>query len=598
MRVSNLFGTTRRSVPGDDLASNQFLLRAGFLQQLATGLYSLLPLGWRTEQKIRAILREEMNAIGGQELFMPVVQPADIWQKSGRWNSIDQVLLRFQDRRGRDMALALSHEEVVADLTAANVSSYRDLPRIVYQIQTKFRDEARARGGLLRTREFSMKDAYSLDRDQAGLQGAYVAHFRAYFKIAARAGIPVAAVLSDVGVMGGHLAHEFIYLNDAGEDTLVFCDTCGYAANQEVAETQLPEPETEKEGELEEVATPGAVTVAELSAFLKVDPSRVAKSVAFMAEVERGQPARMVLALVPGPAEVNLARLRSATGAVELRPATSDEIVRAGGVPGYMSPRGLAAEAATVVVDETLGRRRNLVTGANREGWHLRNFNIARDCQQVKITRLAAAENGDPCSNCGSPLRIRRGIEYGNIFQLGTDYSTSLGALYDDEAGEQQPVVMGSYGIGVGRLFACIAEEHHDERGLTLPLAVAPFAVALISVGQEEAVGQLAEASYQQLCDAGIEVLFDDRVASPGVKFADADLRGMPLRITVSPRSLQAGGAEFKRRLGEARIVARKSILEEVKAELEDLRRQELDRVQTQMAPVEALIAQTFTGAA
>jgi len=596
MRVSSLFGVTRRTVPAEDLVSHQLLLRAGFLQQLATGLYSFLPLGWRTEQKIRRILREEMDAIGGQEIFMPVVQPADIWQRSGRWNSIDQVLLRFQDRRGRDMALALSHEEVVAGLTSANVSSYRDLPRIVYQIQTKFRDEPRSRGGLLRTREFSMKDAYSLDRDQPGLDRAYQAHFRAYFKIAARAGIPVAAVLSDVGVMGGHLAHEFIYLNDAGEDTLVFCDSCGYAANQEVAETKLPDPETDIEGELEEVETPGATTVAEVSAFLNVEPSRVAKSVAFMAELKRGQPAQMILAVVPGSAEVNLARLRSATGAVDLRPATAEEIDAAGGVAGYMSPHGLSAEAATVVVDEALGRRRNLVTGANRTGWHLRNFNVARDCQGATTTRLAAATTADPCSVCGAPLRIRRGIEYGNIFQLGTHYSTSLGALYDDESGEQSPVVMGSYGIGVGRLFACIAEEHHDERGLTLPIAVAPYQVALVSVGSDEAVAQLADSAYQEMSEAGIEVLFDDRNASPGVKFADADLRGMPLRLTISPRSLGAGGAEFKRRLGESRIVARESILSEVRSELEDLRRQEAEWVRTTMAPVEALIAQTLPG--
>ena len=596
MRVSALFGTTRRSAPTEELVSHQLLLRAGFVQQLATGLYSYLPMGWRTEQKIRRILREEMNALGGQELCMPMVHPADLWQRTGRWNTVDEVLLRFQDRRGRDMVLALSHEEVVADLTAANVSSYRDLPRIVYQIQTKFRDEARSRGGLVRTREFTMKDSYSLDRDQAGLERAYIAHFHAYFKIAARAGIPVVAVLSDVGMMGGHLAHEFIYLTDDGEDTLVFCDNCGYAANQEVAASALPEPETEAERELEEVETPGAATVAELAAFLKVDPSRIAKSVAFMAELERGQKPQLVLALVPGQSEVNLARLRNATVAVELRAATPDEVKRAGGVPGYMSPRGLPEGAAIVVADEAIARRRNLVTGANREGWHLRNFNLARDCHIDSLARLASATTGDPCSICGTPLRIRRGIEYGNIFQLGTDYSVSLGALYNDEEGQQLPVVMGSYGIGVGRMLACIAEEHHDDRGLALPIGVAPYEVALISVGHDQPVTQLAEATYRQLEDAGVEVLFDDRDASPGVKFADADLRGIPLRVTISPRSLKAEGAEFKRRIGEPRTVSRGSILAEVLEELNALRREEREWVRAQMEPVAALAVRTFSG--
>lgn len=594
MRVSQLFGATRRSAPADELLSHQLLLRAGFVHQLATGIFSYLPVGWRTEQKIRRIIREEMDAIGGQELRMPVVQPAEIWQRSGRWNTIDEVLLRFQDRRGRDMALALSHEEVVADLAAANVSSYRDLPRIVYQLQTKFRDEPRSRGGLVRTREFTMKDSYSLDRDQAGLERAYLAHFHAYFKIAARAGIPVVAVLSDVGVMGGHLAHEFIYLTDAGEDTLVFCDNCGYSANQEVAEAALPEPETEPELELEEVETPGAETVAQLADFLQVDPSRIAKTVAYMAELERGRALRLVLALVPGEAEVNLAKLRNATGAVDLRPATPEELEAAGGVAGYMSPRGLAADAALVVADELIARRRNLVTGANRRGWHLRNFNLGRDARVDSLIRLAGAAAGDPCGNCGEPLRIRRGIEYGNIFQLGTKYSVAMGALYNDEEGQQLPVVMGSYGIGVGRLLACVAEEHHDERGLSLPIGLAPFEVALVSVGSDQPVTDLAEATYRAMTEAGIEVLFDDRDVSPGVKFADADVRGIPLRVTISPRSLKADGVELKRRTGEPRVVPAAKTLAEVQADLSELRTQELDWAKAQLQPVEALAARTF----
>jgi prolyl-tRNA synthetase len=378
---------------------------------------------------------------------------------------------------------------------------------------------------------------------------------------------------------------------------LVFCDNCGYAANQEVAEAALPEPEVEPERLLEEVETPGAETVAQLSGFLEVDPSRIAKTVAYMAELERGQAPRLVLALVPGNAEVNLAKLRNAIGAVDLRPAAAGEVEAAGGVPGYMSPRGLAAEAALVVADELIARRRNLVTGANRRGWHLRNFNLGRDSRVDAVIRLAAASAGAPCGNCGEPLRIRRGIEYGNIFQLGTKYSVALGALYNDEEGQQLPVVMGSYGIGVGRLLACIAEEHHDERGLTLPIGLAPFEVALISVGNDQPVTDLAETTYRDMTEAGIEVLFDDRDASPGVKFADADLRGIPLRVTISPRSLKADGVELKRRSGEPRTVAVGATVAEVHDELRGLRAQELDWAKSQLEPVEALAARTFSKA-
>ncbi len=597
MRASQLFGTTLRAAPADELLSHQLLLRAGFVQQLATGIFSLLPIGWRTEQKLRTILREEMDALGGQQLSMPVVHPGELWQRSGRWDKVDSALVRFQDRRGRDMALAMTHEEVVADLAATAVSSYRDLPRIIYQIQTKFRDEPRARGGLLRTREFTMKDAYSLDRDQAGLRRAYIAHFGAYFRIAARAGIPVVAVVSDVGIMGGQLAHEFIYLSDSGEDTLVFCAQCGYAANQEVAEAALDAPETEAEAALEEVATPGATTVEDVASLLGVAPSRIAKTVAYLVDGERNRPARLVLALVPGEAEVNLARLRRATGAVDARPARAEEIRAAGAVPGFMSPLGLAQDGVTVVADEALSRRRNLITGANREGWHLRNFNLARDAPGHSLARLAEVRPHDPCSNCGGPLDLRRGIEYGNIFQLGTTYSESMGIGYTDETGEQQPLVMGSYGIGLGRLLACVAEEHHDERGLTLPLAVAPYQVALVSVGREPEVTEAADTLYRDLDRAGVEVLYDDRELSPGVKFADADLRGIPLRVTVSPRALAAASVEIKRRHGDARLVAATEATGAIREELAEMAREAQQWLDRQLAPLPGLLARTFGAA-
>ena len=596
MRVSQLFGSTLRSAPADEFVSHQLLLRGGYVQQLAAGIFSYLPLGVRSQEKIKGILREEITAIGGQELSMPVVHPAELWQRSGRWQKVDQTLVRFQDRRGRDMALAMTHEEVVADLTASQVTSYRDLPRIVFQIQTKFRDEPRSRGGLIRTREFLMKDSYSLDRDEEGLLRAYRAHFGAYLRIAARAGLPVAAVLSDVGMMGGHLAHEFMYLSEVGEDTLIFCSHCGYAANQEVAEAMLPEPDQEAALELEEVATPGTTTVAEVARFLGVDACRIAKSVVYMAELVRGERLRLVLALVPGEAEVNLAQLRNAVGAIDLRPATEEELAAAGMVAGYMSPRGLDQERVTVVADEVVRRRRNLVTGANRKGVHLRNFNMERDCHVDKVTRLAATVAGDRCPHCGSALEIRRGIEFGNIFQLGTDYSRALGATFTDEDGSQQLVVMGSYGIGLGRMLACAAEEYHDQHGLALPISIAPYQVALVSVGSEPAVLELAEAVYRGLEAAGLEVLYDDRDVSPGVKFADADLRGMPLRVTVSPRSLKQGGVELKRRQGEPFMAVQERAVEAANAEVQLLQTELEAWAGRQLEGVEALLERTFGG--
>ncbi len=594
MRATQLFGNTLRSAPEGELASHQLLLRAGYLQQLAAGIFSLLPLGTRSMEKIRRILREEMDAIGGQEISMPVVHPGELWQRSGRWQKIDQTLVRFQDRRGRDMALAMTHEEVVADLTATQVSSYRDLPRIVYQIQTKFRDEPRSRGGLIRTREFVMKDAYSLDRDQAGLQRAYREHFKAYFRIAARAGIPVAAVLSDVGMMGGGMAHEFMYLSGAGEDTLLFCPACGYAANQEVAEAHLPDEEPAPALPLEEVETPGSTTVAEVASALGVEPSRIAKTVAYWVEAARDRPGQLVMALVPGDSEVNLAKLRNATGAIELRPATAEEIAAQGGAAGYMSPVGLPG--VSVVADQALGRRRNLVAGANREGWHLRNFNLERDAPEAGLVPLVSVQAGEACVNCGGPLELRRGIEFGNIFQLGTDYSRAMGATYTDEAGQDQMVVMGSYGIGLGRMLACSAEEHHDARGLALPISIAPYAVALISVGVDPEVVELADSVYRDLSARGVEVLYDDRDLSPGVKFADSDLRGMPLRVTVSPRSLKAGGAELKRRSGEPFIVSQDQLTSAVLEELRLLEQELEGWVRRQTEGVEKLAAATLGG--
>ncbi|MFP3853398.1 MAG: proline--tRNA ligase [Anaerolineales bacterium] len=546
MRLSNLFTQTLREKPADaEIASHELLVRAGFIRQLAAGIFSYMPLAKRSLDKIENILRQEMNAIGGQELEMPVVNPADIWKETGRWHSMGSELARFHDRGGRDMVLAMTHEEVVTDLVRREVKSYRQLPMLVYHIQTKWRDDPRPRAGLIRVREFVMKDSYSLDRDEAGLDKQYREHYQAYFNIFHRCGLPVIAVGADVGMMGGSMAHEFMYLTPAGEDTLMICDDCSYAANRQIATFEKPDPPEEEPGKLEPVETPGTKTIKQLAEYLNIPESRTAKAVFLTATIpgEEGDREQLVLAIVRGDMELNETKLANAVGANALRPATEEEIKAAGAVPGYASPRGLTD--TLMAVDDLVAQSPNLVAGANREGFHEMNVNYGRDYEAEIVTDLTAAQQGDPCPKCSAALRAERGVEVGNIFKLGTRYTVDMDATYLDEGGSEKPVVMGSYGIGTGRLLASIAEEHHDEEGLIWPISIAPFEIHLLSLrGGEEAAEQL----YQVLVDRGREVLFDDRDESPGVKFADADLIGLPIRVTVSKRSLEAGGFEVKRR--------------------------------------------------
>jgi prolyl-tRNA synthetase len=569
MRVSQLFGETLREVPADaDVVSHQLLLRAGYVRPLAAGIFSYLPLTQRMLEKIARIIREEIDRIGGQELTMPIIHPAELWQESGRWQAIDASMARFKDRGGRDMLLAMTHEEVVTDLARREIHSYRQLPRLLYQIQTKFRDEPRARGGLIRTREFTMKDSYSLDRDVAGLQQQYAAHYTAYFRIYGRCGLPVIAVLSDTGIMGGEMAHEFIYLTPIGEDTLVLCTRCGYAANREVARF-MKEPRSAAPEPLEKVATPGTNTIAALAEFLGVPESETAKVIFLIGEHGPRTPARLIVAVVRGDMEANEVAIRNLSGANEVRPATSQEIETAGAVPGYASPIGIRRDHALVVVDDLVAATPNLLAGANQAGYHFRNACYGRDYEADIVGHIAAAFAGATCVECGGPLDLRRGVEVGNIFQLGTRYSEALGATYLDEKGDSRPIVMGSYGIGLGRLLACIAEEHRDDYGLALPISVAPYQVALVALARSEATQQAAERLYEELRKAGVEVLYDDRDARPGVKFADADLRGMPLRLTVSDRSLEKGGVELKRRAGEdVRLVSTDQAIAAVQEEI------------------------------
>ncbi|HMP16835.1 MAG TPA: proline--tRNA ligase, partial [Gemmatales bacterium] len=485
----------------------------------------------------------------GQEVTMPVVHPAEPWQQTGRWQAIDESLARFKDRKDRDMVLGMTHEEIVGVLTASEVKSWRQLPILIYQIQTKFRDEARPRGGLIRVREFTMKDSYSLDKDEAGLKKQYAEHYHAYFRMYARCGLPVIAVGSDTGMMGGKVAHEFMYVTPIGEDTLVI-DEAGYAANQEVAQFVKTPFEGGSPATLEKVHTPNCPTIEDLARFLKVDARQTMKMVFFMGTFQEGEGKveKLVAVAVRGDMEVNQTQVTNQVKALATRPAHPEEIQAAGMVPGYASPIGLAQGHAVVIIDDLLEKSTNLVSGANEAGYHYRNVNIGRDFKPDIIGSIALAQEGYLSQENNKPLKLVRGVEVGNIFQLGVRYSIPLHCNYADEAGKLQPIVMGSYGIGVGRLLACVAEEHRDQYGLALPISVAPFAVNLVLLAKKEETKQQGDKLYHNLLKAGVEVLYDDREAAAGVKFTDADLRGMPLRITISDKSLEKGGVELKHR--------------------------------------------------
>jgi prolyl-tRNA synthetase len=570
--MSQQFGQTLRDAPTDaEIASHQLLIRAGFIRQLGAGIYSLMPMAKRSIDKLENIMRSEINGIGGQEIFMPVVHPAEIWKESGRWFKIGDEMSRFHDKNERDMVLAMTHEEVVTDLARHEIQSYKQLPLLVYHIQTKWRDDPRPRAGLMRVREFTMKDSYSLDKDEEGLDKQYRGHYQAYFNIFHRSGIPVIAVKSDVGMMGGSLAHEYMYLTPAGEDTLLLSDECGYSANRQIARFQKAKAEEEKAIAIEKVATPDTTTIEELSKFLKVPRAKTAKAVFMVAVYREGdeESERLVFAVVRGDMDVNETKLLNAVKAQDLRPAQDEEIENAGAVPGYASPMGL--KDVLIVADDAIPDSPNLVAGSNEAGFHYKNVNYGRDYEAEIVADIALAEEGSLCPNCGEPMRTSRGVEVGNIFKLGTDYAQTLGATFLDNNGKSKPIVMGSYGIGSGRLLACVAEENNDENGLSWPISVSPYHVHLVALrGGEDA----AEEFYLKAEETGLEVLFDDRDDSPGVKFNDADLIGIPMRITISKRSQAEGGAEFKlRNEADNRIVALDKVLSytlDKKSELEN----------------------------
>lgn len=568
MRMSHLFGRTLREAPGDvELPSHRLMLRSALIRPLGAGIYSLLPLGWRVVRKVEQIIREEMNAIGGQEMMMPVVHPADIWQESNRYFEVGPELTRFKDRGDRDMVLAMTHEEVVTDLARQEINSYRQLPMLVYHLQTKWRDEPRSRGGLIRVREFTMKDSYSLDRDDAGLDEQYRNHWHAYERIFRRAGLKFVVVGADTGMMGGTASHEFMALSPYGEDIVLICPNCDYADNREVATFVRDAPSTEPLQDMAEVETPNVTTIQALADFLNIPLAKTAKAVFF-----KGDSGRFVFAVIRGDLDVNETKLRKAAGELGLVPASVEEIRAIGAEPGYGSPVGV--REATVVIDESVRDTPNLVAGANRVGWHTLNTNPGRDYQPHVVTDIAAAEAGFGCPRCGAPLIAERAIEVGNIFKLGTRYSKKLGAEYLDEEGKSHPIVMGSYGIGSGRVAATIVEQHYDDKGIRWPVTVAPFEVSLLWIGSADDADVIAAADklYADLTAAGIEVLYDDRAERAGVKFNDADLIGNPVRISVSPRTLGNGQAEIKlREADQAEFVALGDVVSTVRGQLDRL---------------------------
>lgn len=562
MRVTQSFSKTLREAPRDaESASHELLVRGGFARQLTSGVYSLLPFGNRVMRKIAQIVREEIERVGGQEVTMPALQPRDLWEKRpanggpSRSEILGDVLFRLQDRRGREMALAPTHEEVVTLLAKEFARSYRDLPQRVYQVQTKFRDEPRPRAGLLRVREFLMMDLYSFDANEAGLDDSYQAMAGAYRAIFARCGLRFVAVEADSGAIGGKDSQEFLALTEAGEDDALICDTCGYAANREKAEFARGELPGEPELPLEEVYTPGCAAISDLAAYLDIPEAKTMKAVCYMAG------GRMVMALVRGDLEINEIKLSSVLyqrgiNAVDLRLAMPEELAGAGIVAGYTSPL-LKDNRVLIITDPSLRIGKNFVAGANRPDYHVLHANYPRDFRVDAWEDIASAYDGAVCARCGGRLHAERGTELGHIFKVGTRYSDQFEAMYLDDEGMANPLLMGCYGIGIGRVLAAVVEQHHDDKGILWPFSIAPYHVALLGLDLErEENRQAAEQLYHNLLAAGIEVLYDDRAESAGVKFNDADLIGLPLRAVISKRSLKNSGVEIKPRAQkESRVV-------------------------------------------
>lgn len=552
MRVSKMFAPTLREVPAEaEVVSHQLMLRAGFLRKSAGGMYNYLPLAWRVLKKIENIVREEMDASGAQELLMPIVQPAEIWQESGRWGVYGEEMFRLKDRHNREFCLGPTHEEMVTSLIRGDVRSYRQLPMNVYQIQNKFRDERRPRFGLMRGREFIMKDAYSFDRDEAGLDVSYKLMYDAYTRIFTRCGLTFRPVEADSGAIGGSGSHEFMVIADSGEAEIVYCNECDYAANVEKAEMHVIEAPEEEAKAVEEVKTPDCKTIADVCAYLNLPVDKSVKAVAFNSE--KG----LILCFVRGDHEVNEIKVINTVGVNEVEMAEESLLAAAGTVGGYMGPVGIDPEKTILVVDSTVMKMHNICCGANKEGYHLLNVNPGRDFTPTYVADIRLIQEGDPCPHCGGKVSKARGIEVGQVFKLFTKYSEAMHATFLDENGKEKPMVMGCYGVGVSRTMAAAIEQNNDKDGMIWPVAIAPYEVLVVPVNtKDEASTQKAEAIYEELKKAGVEAVIDDRNERPGVKFKDADLIGYPLRVVVGPKTLAEGKLEVKvRRTGEVQML-------------------------------------------
>ena len=547
MRMSSMIGRRLREDPKDaKTVSHKFLVRGGYVRPVSAGIFSLLPIAKRIIAKIEAIVREEMNAVEGQEVLMPVVLPAELWKESGRFETVGPELLRFKDRNDKDMLLGMTHEEAIVHLVRSEVNSYKQLPVMAYQIQTKYRDEARPRAGLIRVREFTMKDAYSFHTSQECLEKYYQRVHDAYVRIYARVGLKnVVSIRANSGMMGGSISHEFMSVADCGEDTIFLSpDGVSYKANREIAVSGLKFEKTEPELPLEKVETPHMKTIEEVAGFLNVKPEQTGKAV-FYSTADN----KLVFAMIRGDFEVNEMKLQAVLQTPSLAFANDRQILDAGAVPGFASPVGIDPSKCIIVVDKSVEGSANLVVGANEEGYHYKNFNYGRDLANVTVADIAMVRDGDPCPVTGEPLQMKRGIEVGNIFQLGTKYSKPMKCEYLDKDGKAQPMIMGCYGIGIGRTMASVIEDSHDDYGPVWPMSIAPYQIQLCALNPDKGgVQAKADELYEALTKAGVEVLYDDRGEKAGSMFSDADLLGIPFRVIVSPKSVDNGVCEFKLR--------------------------------------------------
>lgn len=548
-----------REAPAEaELISHQLLLRGDFIRPAGAGIYTFMPFGYRVIRKIWDIMAEEMDAISGQEMWMPNLHPAALWQATGRWDRVD-VLYKLKASGNREYALSATHEEIVVDLSLRDIESYRDLPRMIYHISKKFRDEPRPRGGLIRLREFIMKDAYTLDRSEEALDEYYPSMLQAYTNIFDRCGVPTVMINADVGAMGGKSSQEFTVPHPQGEDEFIYCEDCGYAANVEAAGFVREGEKPATMDELAKVLTPDCKTIADVAAFIGVPTTQTLKCVFYWWRpnyVEKPGEGRMVFAMTRGDLNINDTKLVNAVGGGFIRQATEEEVRSIGAVPGYASAIGMTpakdmeSPGVMIVADESINYGGNYVVGANDDPYHYTGANYGRDFQVSRIADIAQAATGHKCPNCGGRIEAKRAIEVGHCFKLGTRYSKAVNATYLDEDGQERLIYMGSYGIGLDRLMAVVVELHHDKDGIIWPDSVAPYQVHLVHIGKDgDGTKEKAEAVYAELTAAGVEVLYDDRDGlGAGVKFKDADLMGIPWRVTVSGRSLEQGGAEVKRR--------------------------------------------------